>query len=277
MTAPAQDMTAPTQLQAQVHDIKLNMLQLPYPSEEFVPCPGCQPVLDRPRNLHGDANTVAWYRWLLGHHLVFCIWRLMLAALSADDERTQPYLTALYESYSALLLYSGSCTPEVYNGVLRPRMRAADPGLSGTWARDFNRVRELQSRLIMTRHSPLSNAVRRNRNVHIKVAARLVPDGASLLQESGRNPHQKPSEADSDTMDTFFRAQRAPICRHTFAEQLRARADAVLSDLSANPIQVRYDHSATDEFSLELADHIATPLRLAEPLLFDGSNTSDHI
>ncbi|WP_216893565.1 hypothetical protein [Nocardia alni] len=270
-------MTAPTGLPSAVHDIELGHLRLPHPTDDFDSCAGCRPAPDRPGITHNDANTVAWYRWLLGHHVVFGVWRLMLAALAADDERTQPILAALYDTYSALLLYSGSCTPEVYTGVLRPRMYAADPGMSGTWARDFNRVRELQSRLTVEPDSVLSSAVRRNRKVHIKVAARLVPEGRSLLQESGRDPRERVTSGDSDTMDAFFRTERGPICRHKFATQSRARVEAVLADLSANPIQIVYGHAATDEFGLELTDHIATPLRLGEQLLFDGSAENDHI
>ncbi|MQY18117.1 L-tyrosine 3-hydroxylase [Nocardia macrotermitis] len=270
-------MTASTRLPGPVHDIELGLLRLPYPTDDFESCAGCRPVADPPVCLHNDANTVAWYRWLLGHHVVFGIWRLMLAALAADDELTQPRLAALYDSYSALLLYSGSCTPEAYVRVLRPRMYAADPAMSGTWARDFNRVRELQSRLTVPPDSPLAAAVRRNRKVHIKVAARLVPEGRSLLQDSGRDLRQKVTSGESDTMDAFFRTERGPICRHRFATQSRARAEAVLADLAANPVRAVYGHAATDEFGLELADHIATPLRLGEPLLFDGSSDNDHI
>ncbi|WP_019926277.1 hypothetical protein [Nocardia sp. BMG111209] len=142
--------------------------------------------------------------------------------------------------------------------------------MSGTWARDFNRVRELQSRLTVAPNSPLWTAIRFNRQVHIRVAARLVPEGRSLLQDSGRSLREQPTAADSDTVDAFFRTGRHPVCRHGFAAQLRTRTEAVLADLAALPIYAEYEHAAIREFLPAAADHIATPLRLGEPLLLDG-------
>lgn len=108
------------------------------------------------------------------------------------------------------------------------------------------------------------------------MAARLVPEGRSLLQDSGRSAREQPTEADSDVVDAFFRTERGPICRHEFGAALRVRTEAALADIGARPPRARYGRVAIDDFGLTLAFHIAAPLRISRALLADGKCASDH-
>lgn len=171
------------------------------------------------------------YRWLVGHHAAFTVWQSLaggLRALAAAPEAAVSSLTtgaaALYDTYSVLLLYAGSCTPELYGAMLRPHMTTTHPAFSGQWSRDHASVpaalRAVRDRHAPARIAPLSRAVKDNRRVHMAVAAKLVPGGASLLQQSGRRPSQRPTEDEQALYDTHFRVQRQPLCRTAQHTQL---------------------------------------------------------
>lgn len=268
-------MTAPLNTRRPVRDSEIVRLRLPRPTERFADCAPTQsePIASCPRTPARDVPTLAWYRWVLGHHVSFCVWRLMLEtfATADGDSEVESALAALYDSYSALLLYAGSCSPEIYETVLRARMRAVNPAMSGTWARDYREVLVCLGRLPLAPDSPLKAALRFNRLVHMSVGARLVPGGRSLLRDAGRDAHQEPTPAEIDTVDEFFRTDRAPVCVHEFLDQLRVRVRAVLADLAANPIELRYDRPVVNEFQDELGPRIRAAARLAVTILGKGA------
>ncbi|WP_156959688.1 L-tyrosine 3-hydroxylase [Nocardia sp. BMG51109] len=191
---------------------------------------------------------LAQYRWLVGHQLVFCAWQWLAEALQtladsrAPDDSAISTAAALYDGYSVLLLYCGSCSPAVYGEAIRPQMMRADPAFSGRWARDYEYVvpllptvrRVLPPDLL----EPLTAAVKSNRVVHMAVADRLVPDGESLLRESGQDTNAPPTRAQRDIFDGFFRVTRMPLCRNEFRAQLCTRIGQVRSDLTRNPLPV---------------------------------------
>ncbi|OEV32236.1 hypothetical protein AN219_00050, partial [Streptomyces nanshensis] len=63
------------------------------------------------------------YRWLVGHQLAFVMWRLLRQTL--EDARCVPdadmldRAARLYDIYTLLLLYTGSCSAERYAATVR--------------------------------------------------------------------------------------------------------------------------------------------------------------
>ncbi|WP_051027324.1 hypothetical protein [Nocardia higoensis] len=256
-------------------DIDLGQLRMPWPTAEFIRCevPYIDPTQPYPAAPDGDEAALAWYRWLLGHHLSFCVWRLMIEALgdAADGEQeAERELAELYDSYSALLLYAGTCSPEIYDTVLRARMKAADPAMSGTWARDYREIGARFAKLDVDAASPLKASLKLNRLVHMSVGARLVPTGKSLLRETGRDVRAEPTRAESDVVDAFFLTDRTELCAHEFRAQLRIRVRAALDDLAAHPSEISYGRAQVDALQTQLAEHIHAVARLADTILRRG-------
>ncbi|WP_410604761.1 L-tyrosine 3-hydroxylase [Amycolatopsis sp. lyj-90] len=269
-------------------------LWLPMPSARFAPCDGvsCRRqdstqnvlVLRSGPSTTESAETLAWRRWLLGHHASFVVWRLICRALSestghggCDPDTSSAVhrkITAtaeLFDVYSALLLYSGSCTTQVYADVIRPRMIACHPAFSGTWSRDYEKVRELLQPPLPECEpgARLKRAVRFNRLVHISVAKRLVPEGNSLLRDAGR-VGSPPENDERELFDAFFRTRRAGICVHEFVDQLIVRTELILADLAAYPIFTRYGRDDLDRFQGGLRDHFDRLADIACELLTKG-------
>jgi hypothetical protein len=88
--------------------------------------------------------------------------------------------------------------------------------------------------------APLIHAVRTNRRVHMAVAAKLVPDGRSLLQQhgdavAGRGSDAvagRVSDAARASYDTFFHVRRGQVCRVAVAAQLLHRLAQLACDIS---------------------------------------------
>jgi L-tyrosine peroxygenase len=235
----------------------LDVLILPWPAEPIASCDDCGDGHDDITVLEVSLRSAqlppagerhrAWYRWLHGHQLVFCVWRLLSETLApsavgaAIDETALDQAADLFDAYAALLVYTGSCTPSVYRDVIRPRMVAADPAFSGTWARDYEHVLAMLGRLVMQPASPLSQAVRRNRIVHMAVAKRLVPTGRSLLRDAKHRPTETVTDTDRRKFDDFFLTRRAPTCRPIFASQSIHRIARVLHDVDSYPIAVWHE------------------------------------
>ncbi|WP_327417488.1 hypothetical protein [Streptomyces sp. NBC_01233] len=239
----------------------LAVLRLPMAETPLAPCDGfsCRGQEGRagipaPRFELGtktDDEAHAWYRWLLGHHVSFGVWRLICRSLS--EAAGDADLTAeLFDAYSALLLYSGSCTPQVYADAIRPRMMSCHPAFSGTWSRDYELVRLLLGHPLQGEpRSRLNGAVKFNRLVHVLVAKRLVPGGSSLLRDSGRGSGLT-TDAERDLFDAFFSTRRVTTCACEFVDQLLDRIDLILADLTAHPVTTRYGRDDLDRFQLEL-------------------------
>ncbi|MFI7122075.1 hypothetical protein [Amycolatopsis sp. NPDC049868] len=185
----------------------------------------------------------AFYRWLLGHHVTFCIWRRITEVLEfmVHDGPTRERVDEVawwYDCYSAMFLYAGSCTAGTYARAIRSEMAAAHPGFSGVWARDYERILQLLGRLSLPANSTLKAALMRNRLVHVTVAKALVPQGASLLKQSGRRANQGATDAERDLFDRFFLIERGPVTRDTFVAHAIRRMAAVQCDLLRHPLDI---------------------------------------
>jgi hypothetical protein len=242
------------------------------------------PVVTGHRSAPGTAEEDdagrAWYRWMLGHHVSFGVWRLICQCLSEMAERENSksavyrataFAAELFDVYSALLFYSGDCTPQVYAAAIRPRMVSCHPAFSGVWSRDYALVRALLDPRRPTGGSGarLYPAVKFNRLVHISVAKRLVPDGNSLLRDSG-HVGSPTTDDEHDLFDTFFRTYRGEICRHEFAGQLITRTTAILTDLAAHPIAARYDRDELNRFQVGSSSYVERLYAITGELLTKG-------
>jgi len=194
-------------------------------------------------------DEMYWFRWITGHQVCFVIWRLMAQLLGdvrqgrrAPDTTTEP-LSRYISGYSAMLLYTGSCSREVYHTVIRPSMRLRHRGFSGTWAPDYRPVRDVfrgrQAAVREAGDGALLDALRLHSLVHDGVAAKLVPDGRSLLHQAstrGLNPRLT-----SMIYDSYFMTLRAPVARHEVVAQLLRRLVAIAQDIAANGLYTSED------------------------------------
>ncbi|GHH56514.1 hypothetical protein [Streptomyces candidus] len=176
---------------------------------------------------------LAWHRWLVGHQVTFLEWSLLRDVLTHEQSAPAEEVVRLLDLYSALLLYAGSCSPALYHHIVRPRMAQAHPAFSGEWARDYQGLPRLLKRAADAGPPAMAQAARRNHRVHAAVAAHLVPEGASLLQQAGRGAGEEPSQQEADLYDRFFLSRRGPVCRHALKAQLLPRLLWVIADLES--------------------------------------------
>src|SRR6266496_5875438 len=93
-----------------------------------------------------DSRGVAWFRWIVGHQVLFMQWRLLAESLNRAVGRGVPgpvggcSADALIDLCSVLFLYCGSCTPATYLDHLRPAMARQHPAFSGEWAADYRAI-----------------------------------------------------------------------------------------------------------------------------------------
>ncbi|GAB2665735.1 hypothetical protein GCM10027088_50670 [Nocardia goodfellowii] len=181
----------------------------------------------------------------------------------------------LYDAYSVLFLYCGSCSAEVYQERIRPRMIAADPAFSGRWLRDHEPIppllREVRAACSPEQLAPLTAAVRNNHLVHSSVADHLVPAGGSLLRRSRDDTTAPATPAERALCDRFFRVERMALCRNEFLAQFASRLAEVRCDLVNHPLDVPcpwpgLPHRSTAVITRMHRDSIAILSRLEESL-----------
>lgn len=231
--------------------VGLPFLRLPEPQQAFANCEGhgrpaehgeFDPLPPKPTTSDSEA---AIYRWFVGHRASILAWRILSDALHAisshsDSIDQEIELAELcYSAYSIILLYTSRLSAEAYNDVIRPRMFEFDPAFSGRWAADYAHIPEL---LRHTRSSAsnekidrLISASKLNLIAHTAVARKLVPNGVSLLRESGRS-HQKVTRREQGLFDQFFGIERTTVCRDAVHEQMRQTFMAVVSDIQNSPL-----------------------------------------
>jgi hypothetical protein len=189
-----------------------------------------------------SAEQLFWFRWITGHQLTFIIWqeigRLIAGAPASDPASDIWRAITLIRAYSAMLLYTASCTREVYHKVIRPSMALHHPGFSGSWARDYGPVRALMRGRLpgawVREGTPLIGECALNDTVHEAIAAKLVPGAPSLLQSSGGDGRNLPRDMRAVLFDTYFLTLRAPCTPEEVTAQKLRRVRAVLADLRVN-------------------------------------------
>jgi hypothetical protein len=227
--------------------VDLPVLRLPMPGSELIPCSNDCYQIPIEISTPDDEVERAVHRWFLGHHGAFLVWRFLsdsLDRLIREPDSQLVRLTALgYDAYSVLLAYSGSCSREVYEDVIRPLMTSFDPAFSGRWARDYEPVpgllRRARAALGSAAAAPLSCASKANLLAHMEVMRKLVPDGNSLLRESGR-VRMSTTDAERDRFDEFFLVSRENVCISRYRAHRAAVFAAIGRDLAKHPVRPEY-------------------------------------
>ncbi|MCS7476742.1 hypothetical protein ACFFQW_00570 [Umezawaea endophytica] len=203
-----------------------------------------------------QAHQLYWFRWITGHQTTFAVWQYLARALheveeGRDEERNLEVMGRLTEAYSAMLLYTSSCPNEVYHEVIRPSMFLQHRGFSGTWAPDFVPVRKL----LRGKRFPwsgseageeLNRQVRLYHDVHAGIAAKLVPGGRSLLQETAVETKLLHPEMRSVLYDNYFMTLRSPVGEEEIARQLVRRLKAIALDVTDKGLYPGQDADSPD-------------------------------
>jgi hypothetical protein len=190
------------------------------------------------------ADQLFWFRWITGHQIAFVVWQELGGIIARGDTAQAPGRDAtgraarLVRAYSATLLYTGSCTREVYHRVIRPTMALQHPRFSGAWAPDYGPVRALLRGRAPGAPGETLDPLRRecalNATIHEGIADKLVPDERSLFQSSvGRGAAQNRNLLGA-LFDTYFLTIRAPLPHSAVLAQLVRRIRAVRADLDSN-------------------------------------------
>jgi L-tyrosine peroxygenase len=218
-----------------------------------------------------EPDELFWFRWITGHQVCFVVWRLIgLLLKDVEQGRLTPEeivgpVARYVDTYSAMLLYTGSCPREVYTALIRPSMRLRHRAFSGGWAPDYWPIRDLfRGRQLSPIWTADTEQLRASLAlldlVHEGVAARLVASGRSLLRESAvRGPGLGLARM---IFDNYFMTLRAPLPAHQVVAQLLRRLVAVVQDLSVNGL-----HCAADE------DEQVAELQAAEVIACEKSLT----
>ncbi|MFI9721798.1 hypothetical protein ACIHFE_19415 [Streptomyces sp. NPDC052396] len=263
----------------------LEPLTLPHPGEPWL-APGaigtglaasCRELLAAagsgslavPPATAAELEQLFWFRWITGHHISFVIWRLIaarleqLAAGEGDPDAIAREITEYVRAYSAMMLYTGSSTREIYNRTIRPSMYRMHSTFSGTWAADYAAVRGL----FRGRRLPpvpageagaLAQEIALSQRIHLGVAAKLVADGRSLLQHLVDQPAERQPRVWSGIFDCYFLTLRAPASGEEVLAQLLRRCKAVAMDLAANGLYPR-----VADYTGPTPDELCTPETLA--------------
>ncbi|MEU4160016.1 hypothetical protein [Actinoplanes sp. NPDC026670] len=198
---------------------------------------------DSPPVLDVEPEDLFWFRWITGHQVCFIVWRLIAQGLDDLAEGRRPAgevissVSRYVDGYSAMLLYTGSCPPDLYNVLIRPSMRQRHRAFSGSWAPDYWPIRDLFRRrrlppMVRVDTGELTAAITMLHRVHDGVAARLVANGRSLLREAQvRGPGHRMAGM---IYDSYFTTLRAAVPRHEVVAQLLRRLVAVAQDVAAN-------------------------------------------
>ncbi|MDC0773374.1 hypothetical protein [Streptomyces sp. HD] len=209
-----------------------------------------------------------WFRWITGHQITFLIWhltgRLLAKATGRElpDEHDLTRLERYTYGYCAMLLYTGSCPRDLYHSLIRPRMYLQHRGFSGTWAPDFVPVRGLfrgrgPAGSSLPEAAGLARAVELNKTIHDGIAARLVPEGRSLLQQAMGATTVRVSQRTALLYDNFFMTLRAEVSEEDILAQLFHRLRAVALDVSRHglyPLGHEGDDRPEELRSPEVAD-----------------------
>ncbi|MFC8450652.1 L-tyrosine 3-hydroxylase [Kitasatospora sp. NPDC057223] len=238
---------------------------------------GCEADIDPPGELDRptSADELFWFRWITGHQLTFVLWQ-ELGRLAADATGTQNppddarAAARLIRGYSALLLYTASCTREVYQRVIRPSMALCHPRFTGAWARDYVPVRPLLRNRLPAAWSEEEEALRHegalNNAVHEGIGGKLVPGAPSLLQTASSG-QMLPRDVCAVLFDTYFLTLRAPCEPWEAAAQLLRRVRAVQNDLRTNGLYPEFASSRHEKpSSLTAPDVLAIEQRIPQIL-----------
>lgn len=243
-----------------------------------------------------STEALFWFRWITGHQVSFILWRLMARSMDAladpdpdaDESEVLRDLAGYVRAYGSMLLYTSSAPRARYEALIRPSMALQHPGFSGSWAPDYPPVRDvLRGRRLSVREGAaaeeLRAAVKNVQLVHADVAARLVPNGTSLLQLAAAANVPGANRPDRGVLyDNYFVVLRGPVTLATVLTQLLRRLSAVALDLGAQGLYPEPDPEAGPDaladataaaYERSLPDVLAQIARQAAGLLPEAAGT----
>lgn len=223
-------------------------------------------------------DDVLWFRWITGHQVTFLLWHLMTRVLGTappGTERPEADIAALrllIDGYNAMLVYTGSCTPEAYSRFIRPAMYRQHHGFSGTWAPDYAPLRHIFHRrppawLYRPEAKQLLHVIELNQVVHEAVAARLVPGSESLLQQHASGMRLQDRKSCGDVYDAFFLTLRTRVSRGRILQQLERRLRAIRFDVGRNGFHLGDPGAATRAAETNLHESTITDYRQRFPAI----------
>lgn len=191
-------------------------------------------------------SELALFRWIVGHQTLALAMKLaaletraLLEAESHDErlERTRRILSYT-ETFTSLLHYTVSWTPETYLQSIRPTMIATHPSFSGLWWSEVVEFKGLLNRLLEA--SPIESrtiamkygAFWQQHSVlkkYLPVESSLYRDGLHLLT---------PDFEYSDYFDLYFKIVRKNGTEDIFLDQLTTRVRLITEDVSIHGLFV---------------------------------------
>ncbi|WP_410594775.1 hypothetical protein [Amycolatopsis sp. lyj-23] len=194
---------------------------------------------------HSGPDEIYWFRWITGHQVTFLLWQFLARALErvgpggAADGKTADAVERLTVACNAVLVYTGSCSRECYDRIIRPAMYRHHHGFSGSWSMDYRPVRRLlhtrqQAWLSHPDMAKVRAAANVNALVHNAIAARLVPGGPSLLSTAVPEMRLQDRATLGVMFDIFFLTVRRPVDDGELVRQLVRRLKAVVADVGEN-------------------------------------------
>ena len=199
-----------------------------------------------------DLKVLHWFRWITGHQVVFLFWRALAVCLQEVDtpslgarkENATRHAVHLLKGYTCMLLYSGSCTQELYQSTYRVFMGLHHEAFSGKWAFEYSRIPKLLGEALRCLKEcgrddlfeALFETQKENCLTHEAVANKLVPDGPSLLQRSNTEQTQplKTERRHRFFFDSFFLVKRTRISGPNLYQALLRRIKPAMVDISQN-------------------------------------------
>ena len=199
-----------------------------------------------------DPKVLHWFRWITGHQIVFLFWRALATYLQelanperdARKERATKRAADLLRGYTCMLLYSGSCTQELYRSTYRVFMSLHHQAFSGKWAYEYSQIPKLFGEALKGLKAcgrndlfeALVEVHRDNHLAHEAVAKYLVPDGPSLLQQSSTGQAQllKTELRQMFFFDSFFLVKRTQTDQSNLLQALQRRVKVAMLDLHQN-------------------------------------------
>lgn len=239
-----------------------------------------------------ELSLLYWFRWISGHQATFLFWRALARCLVTARSRVPTEIlehavsdaVSLTNGYSSMLLYSGSCCPELYRDVFRVFMGLHHRAFSGKWAMDYRGIPKLYGAAIEKLQKQgqselaelLKSAYHDNHTMHAAIAQRMVPDGPSLLQQSGLSSNAPAEMAHTQQFyfDSFFLVRRCSVSSYNLRQSLIRRIHLINFDLFENGLYPASGSNQAPQWNLNDPESIT--IGLFEANIVDTVNKASY-
>ena len=214
-----------------------------YPAGGLRPEPLTSPGMDA----SFDPSATYWFRWITGHQVMLVLWQILnrdLHARETFDAETLLLYTDILNACTLTFEYTASCSEAYYQKHIRPTMILAHRAFSGRWVADYVGLpkavnRAAKNTLFPRAGQQMREAYLQSQKMHVRVAQKLVPEGASLLKcakSDGIASVEEVKPHHQEIFDHFFLIGRGSVSASELHHSLRRRLAAIATDLEANPL-----------------------------------------